>query len=166
MPLFRQRQQRFRKKENLLDPNGQLIGLGSKQVPAHANRISQVQQMKQLESLFADNVFLYIDLNALARSLQVCKTRFPHKPEGHDAASDPHLALGRLQFHARGLTVLVYQCSGCIRPAEFPWIRIVPQRLDLCKFLLALFKLVARQNCKSKILSKATASEYSGARVD
>src|SRR6266550_4162948 len=88
MPLFRQRQQRFRKKENLLDPNGQLIGLGSKQVPAHANRISQVQQMKQLESLFADNVFLYIDLNALARPLQVRKTRFPHQPEGHDAASE------------------------------------------------------------------------------
>src|SRR5207249_8464210 len=68
---------------DLLDPNGQLIGLGSKQVHAHADRIAQVQQMKQLKSLFADNIFLYIDLNALASSLQVRKTRLPHQPEGH-----------------------------------------------------------------------------------
>jgi len=33
MPFLGQRQQRFRKKENLLDPDGQFIGLGSKQTP-------------------------------------------------------------------------------------------------------------------------------------
>jgi len=33
MPFLRERQQRFRKKEDLLDPDGQLIGLRSKQVP-------------------------------------------------------------------------------------------------------------------------------------
>src|SRR5260370_31737121 len=93
VPFFRQRQQRFRKEENLLDPNGQLIGLGSKQMPAHADRIAQVQQVKQLESLFADNIFLYIDLNALPGSLQVRKASFPHEPERHEAAGDPDLIL-------------------------------------------------------------------------
>ena len=96
MPFFRQRQQRFRKEENLLDPNRQLIGLGSKQVPFDADRIAQVQQMKQLESRFADDIFLYVDLNTLASSLQVRKARLPHQPERHHPAGDPHLLVHRL----------------------------------------------------------------------
>src|SRR5258706_16358339 len=73
-----------------------------------------------------------------------CEPRLPHEPDGYDAACDPHLALVRIQFRAGGLSVLLYQRGRCIGPAKFPGIGVVSQRLDLLKFLLALFKLVAR----------------------
>src|SRR5690349_8420186 len=100
--------------------------------------------MKQLESFFADNVFLHVDLDALASALQVRKTRLAHQAKRYDAARDTHFALSRLQFRCGRLGVLLYESSRCIRPAKFSWIWIVPQRLDLLEFLLALLKLVAR----------------------
>ncbi len=50
--------------------------------------------MKQFESLLADNIFLYVNLNALPCPLQVRKTGFPHEPQGYDATGDPDLTLG------------------------------------------------------------------------
>src|SRR5260370_3312288 len=121
VPFFRQRQQRFRKEENLLDPNGQLIGLGSKQVPAHANRVAQIQQVKQLKSLLSDNIFLYIDLSALSASLQVRKTRFPHQPESHDAAGDTHFLIpSRLQFRGGRLPPFPPPPSRPLHPPKIP----------------------------------------------
>src|SRR5206468_3485988 len=99
---------------------------------------------KQLETAVADDVLLHIDLQALAGPLQVGKARFAHQPQGDDATGHAHLALLGLQFPARGLTVFIHKRGGSISPAEFPRIRIKTQFLDLLKFLLALFKLVAR----------------------
>jgi len=136
--------------------------------PRTPNRIAQVQQMKQLESLFADNVFLYIDLNALARPLQVCKN--PLSPISRRDTMRPATRTSLLvacNSTPGGLTVLVYQCGGCIRPAKFPGIRIVPQCLDLFEFLFGAVQTGrAAQIATGKILSKAMESEYSGARVD
>src|SRR5205807_4794602 len=96
MPFLRQRQQSFRKEEDLLDPDGQFIGLGPKQAPAHADRITQVQQMKQLKPFFADNIFLYVDLDAPSSTLQVRKARLTHKPGRYNSAGHSHFPIGRL----------------------------------------------------------------------
>src|SRR5881296_3479308 len=51
VPLLRQREQRLRQEENLIHPDAQFVGLRSKQVASYPNRVAQVKQMKQLESL-------------------------------------------------------------------------------------------------------------------
>src|SRR5207245_6415549 len=111
---------------------------------AHANRIAQIEQMKQFESPSSDNILLHVDLNALPAALQMREPRLPHQADGYHTPRDPYFALVCIQFRARGLSVLLYQCGRCMGPAKFPRIRVVSQRLDLFKFLLALFKLVAR----------------------
>src|SRR5437773_2738945 len=100
--------------------------------------------MKQVESFFADNIFLRVDLDTLSGTLQVRKARLTHQAERYDAARDTHFALSRLQFRCSGLGVLLDESSRRIRPAKFSWIWIVPQRLDLLEFFLTLLKLVAR----------------------
>src|SRR5713226_7117798 len=79
MPFLRQRQQRFRKEENLFDPDAQLIGLGSKQMAPDTNRIAKVQQMKQLETLLSDHILLHVDLDTLPSSLLMRKAGFTHE---------------------------------------------------------------------------------------
>src|SRR2546429_2738545 len=44
--------------------------------------------MKQPESLFPDRILFHINLDALTRSLQMGKSRFPHQADRNDAAGD------------------------------------------------------------------------------
>src|ERR1700693_2353487 len=98
MPFLRQREQRFREQSQLFHPDGKLIGPGAEQVPPYAQGIPKIEQVKKLEAALADNIFLYIDLDASSRTLQMRKTRLPHQPIGNDAPSDAHLTLVRFQF--------------------------------------------------------------------
>src|ERR1051325_1478268 len=85
VPLLRQRKQRLRQEENLVHPDAQFIGLGAKQVASYPNRVAQVEQMKQLESLVSYRVFLYVNLDALPCSLQMGKACLAHQPDRNDA---------------------------------------------------------------------------------
>jgi hypothetical protein len=165
MPLLRQRQERFRKEEKLFDPDGKLIRLRAEQVPSHPDGIAQVQQMKEFESLFSENIFLYIDLDALPGPLQVRESGFAHKPQGNDPPGDAYSLTVRLQLRTKGVSESFHQCGRRIRPAKFAGIRFMPQRLNLLEFLQALFKLVARLKLQWKILSDSNAGEYSGPRL-
>ena len=118
--------------------------------------------MKELETLFTHNIFLYIHLNALTHPLQMGKPGLAHKPERDDAPRHAHFPLVGLQLGGGSRTELLHQGRGRIRPAELPRIRIMPQRLDLLELLAALLKLVARLKFQGKILSTAMAAEYSG----
>jgi len=154
VPLLRQRQQRFGKEEQFLDPDGQLVSLRSKHVAAHSNRITQIQQVKQLKTALADNVLLYIHLDATSRSLQVGKSGLAHQPERYDPSGHAHFALVSLQCRSGRLAILLHQRRRRIRPAKLPRIRIVPQRRDLLELLLALFELVPRLKLQLEILSE------------
>src|SRR5713226_4177643 len=100
--------------------------------------------MKQLEALFADNIFPHVNLDSLSRSLEMGESRFAHQSIREKAPGNPHFAPVRFQVRPARFSILLYQCGRRIRPAKFPGIRIVPQRPDLFEFFLALFKLVAR----------------------
>src|ERR1700682_4115690 len=123
-----------------------------------------MQPVKKLEAGFADNIFLYIDLDASSRTLQMRKTRLPHQSVGNDAPGDTHLALVRFQFRPGRLTELASQGRRSVRPTEFPGIGIEPQRLNLLKFLLPLLKLVLRFKLQARIPFGVSAREYSGPR--
>src|SRR6267143_1698130 len=164
VPLLRQRQQRFGEEEQFLDPDGQLLSFRSKHVAAHSNRITQIQQVKQLKTALADNVLLYIHLDATSRSLQVGESGLAHQPERYDPSGHAHFALVSLQCRSGRLAILLHQRRRRIRPAKLPRIRIVPQRRDLLELLLALFELVPRLKLQLEILSEWSAREYNGPR--
>jgi len=50
-----------------------------------------------LKTLFADNVFSYINLYPASRSLQMGKTGLPHQPVGHDSTCDTNVLLRNLE---------------------------------------------------------------------
>ena len=47
VPFFRQRQQRLGQQREFLHPDRQFVGLGAKQIAAHADQVAHVQQLKQ-----------------------------------------------------------------------------------------------------------------------
>src|ERR1700685_4028186 len=62
MPFFRPRQQVFGEERNFLDVDAEFAGAGAEQIAADANVISEVEQLVKFEPLFADCIFLYVDL--------------------------------------------------------------------------------------------------------
>src|SRR5580704_14103619 len=98
MPLFRKREQRFRQKSQLLNPEGKFVGFRAEQVSANADHITQIQQMKQREPSLADNVFLYIDLYTLAGTLEMRETSLTHQPQRNEPASYAHFMLFSFQL--------------------------------------------------------------------
>src|SRR3981081_647607 len=60
VPFLRQGEQSFRQEKYLLHPNGQLIRLGAKEVPAYTNPVAEVQQLKKLEPALSHHVFFHI----------------------------------------------------------------------------------------------------------
>src|SRR5579864_4372117 len=86
MPFFGQGKKIFRKESDVLDVDRQLAGPGAKQISADTDVVAQVEQLIELESLFAHGIFLYVNLQALAILLQVGKSRFAHQADGHDSS--------------------------------------------------------------------------------
>src|SRR3974377_1997031 len=143
MPLFRQRQEGLRKKEKLLDPDGKLARLRPEHVPAHADMIAKVQQMEKAESLLSHDVLPYINLDLLARPLQVGKPGFAHQAVRYDAPRDPDFLSVRFQIATDDLRIFAQQVCGLIRPAKLARKRLIAKRLNLFEFFLPLFELVS-----------------------
>src|SRR6516225_2401016 len=114
MPLFRQRQEGLRKKENFLDPDGKLARLRPEHVPAHSDMIPKVQQMEEAESLLSHYVLLYIYLDLLARPLQVGKPGLAHQAVRYDAPRDPDFLFVRFQIATGDLRIFDQQVCGRI----------------------------------------------------
>jgi hypothetical protein len=72
----------------------------------------------------------------------VGETRFSMKAEGEDPASHADHWLGGFKRGSIGIAVPLKQLRWRCRPIEFVRIGVVPARLDLGKFFLALKKLV------------------------
>src|SRR5580693_3208420 len=100
--------------------------------------------MKQLEPSLSDNVFLYIDLYALAGTLEMRESNLTHRPERNEPTSRAHFLLFRFQLCGWFFAMFFHKGSRRVRPAKFPRIRLIAKCLNLFKFLLPLLKLVAR----------------------
>jgi hypothetical protein len=72
----------------------------------------------------------------------VGETRFSVEPERENPAGDADCRLGGFERGSVGIAVLLKQFRRRRRPIEFVGIGIVPARLDLSKFFLALKKLI------------------------
>ncbi len=88
VPLLRQRQQVFAEKRDLFDVDAEFAGARAKQISADADVVAEVEQLIELESFFADCIFLDVNLEALAALLQVSESGFAHQADGHNASSD------------------------------------------------------------------------------
>src|SRR4051794_33200751 len=105
--------------------------------------VAKVQKLKELEATLGNNIFLYVDLDALPRSLQVRETRFTHQPQGNDAPGDANFVLW-IEFGARSFPIFFDQRRRRIAPSKFPWISVESEPLNLLELLTSLLKLVMR----------------------
>ena len=106
VPLLRQRQQVFGEERDFFHMHGEFAGAGAKQISADSDVIAQVEELVKLESLFADRIFLDVDLQPLSILLQVREAGLSHQADGHDAPGDAHVHSRSLQLLGRFLRVL------------------------------------------------------------
>ncbi len=166
VPLFGQRQQRFRQKRDFVDPNRQFAGLGSKQMPANPDRITQVEQVEQFESLIAQHILARIDLHALPRALQVRETRLTHQAIANNAAGNANLTLLGLQLRRSCGRIFLDDRRRSLGAPKLTRKRIDSQCSDLLEFFLALLKLVPRLKFQSGKNPFRSSEKYIGARAD
>ena len=93
VPFFGERQEGFAEELEVFDPDGQLVGLGAKQVAGDANNVAEIEKLKKLERFLADNIEFYVELQPGAIAQQVSERRLAVGPQRHDAA-------GGAQFHS------------------------------------------------------------------
>src|SRR5215471_7428557 len=120
-------------------------------MPAHADVVTQIQQLKELKSLFSGHIFPNINLNAFARTLQVGESRFAHEAIRNDSSGYRNFALFLLQLSARSGGKLADQVRGRIGPAKFSWKCFISKGLNLLQLFLALFELVTRLEFQSEL---------------
>jgi hypothetical protein len=81
-------------------------------------------------------------LQPLPRPKNVGETRLSMQAKREDPAGDADRRLGGFKRGSIGIAVPLKQLRWRCRPIEFVRIGVVPARLDLGKFFLALKKLV------------------------
>ena len=133
-------------------------------MPPNPDGVAKVEELKDLEATLANNIFLYIDLDALPGALQMRETCLAHQPQRNDPSRDTYLVL-RIQLWAGFFPVFLDQGRRRIRPTKLAWIRIESERLNLLELLSSLLKLVARLELQTENPFAEIAGEYSGPNV-
>lgn len=144
MPLLRERQEGFRKQSQLLDPESQLVRFRAEKMTGNTDQIAHVQELKELVSLFPNNVELDVDLQPLALPLDVRKTSLPVKTNGHDPPGESCLNMGSFQLVRGVLPIFFNNFRRCLLPFELMRVRVKTKGGNLFEFFLPLEKLVAR----------------------
>ena len=67
---------------------GELAGAGAHEEAADADVVAEVEELVEVEEVFADVVFADVDLEALAVLLELREAGFALDADGHDAAGD------------------------------------------------------------------------------
>src|SRR5256885_8648081 len=93
-----------------------------------ANRISQIEQVKDLENLVSDDILTNINLYPLSVALQVRESCLSHQPVRDDSACNSHINFLRFELRGGGLAILVYKVRGGFRTAGFIRVRGSPRR--------------------------------------
>ena len=87
------------------DVEGELAGAGAHEEAADADVVAEVEELVEVEEVFADVVLADVDLEALAVLLELREAGLALDADGHDAAGDGGLDV----LAARGLRVV--RCS-------------------------------------------------------
>src|SRR5580658_676046 len=120
----------------------------------NTDQIAEIEKLKQRKAALADNVFLYIDLNALAGALKMGEPGFAHQAQRNKTPRHVQLLLVGFQLRGGFFSILIHKGRWRVRPAKFSWKRLIAESLYLLEFLLALFKLLAGLKLQSEILSE------------
>ena len=137
VPFFRQRQQILGKERQFLDVHCQFASARAKQVPAHADVVTDIEQLPELEAGLAQVIFLDVNLQALSTLLQVGESRLAHQADGHDASGDAHFDLRVFELFGGAVFVVGQDLRNLVRDLVFVRIGALPQRFDLLQFLPA-----------------------------
>ena len=70
--------------------DGELVGLGAKQIAAHANDVPKIEQLVKRESFFTDIIQPDVDLQTRARLLQMTKASLALPTQRHQASRHTH----------------------------------------------------------------------------
>jgi len=76
---------------------GELAGARAHKVAADADVVAEVEELIEVEEVFADVVFADVDLEALAVLLDLGESCFALDADGHDAAGDRGLEVHALK---------------------------------------------------------------------
>src|SRR6185437_4030348 len=142
VPLLWQWQQGLRKQSEVLYPYRQFVGFRSETVAGNTDDVSHIQQLKQLKRPLAHYVELDVNLQPSSGALDVSKTRLPVQPECKDPACGPDDASVRFQAGCIGLGISGCDLGRCGSLAEAAGIRLLAERFDFGKLLLALQILI------------------------
>ena len=135
MPLLRQRQQVFGEKRDFFHVHRQFAGARAKQISADSDVVAEIEQLVQLESFFADRVFLDVDLQPLPVLLQVGEPGLAHQPDGHDAPGDAHVDARILQLLGSLLRVLRQNLRNGVSEFVLAGIDLLSQSFNLFQLL-------------------------------
>src|SRR5262249_50376889 len=91
MPLLWQPQKIFGQEGKLFDMNGQLTRTRAEEISANANVVSQIEQLIESKSFFADEIELHVDLQPLTALLQMREAGLALQPQRDDAPGDPDI---------------------------------------------------------------------------
>ncbi len=98
MPFFGEGKQVLRQERDFFDVHGEFAGAGAEEISADADVVAEVEQLVEFESLFADRVFLHVNLEACPSLLQVGESGLAHQANGHDAPGHAHIDARILQL--------------------------------------------------------------------
>src|SRR5439155_20158974 len=102
---------------------------------AYADVVAQVEQLVKFKALFANCVFLYVDLQALSVLLQVSKASLAHQADGHDASGKAHVYARGFELLGSFAAVLRQNLGHGVSEIELVGIRWLAQRLNLLQLL-------------------------------
>ncbi len=139
MEFFRQGQQRLGKKRKLLDVHGKFVGAGAEEIAFRADVIAEIEQLEQLELLFADIVELDVELQARAVLLQVREAGLALAADGHEASGDRDVGAVGLKLCGGRAGIARQDLGHGVGGGEAARIRFLPECLDLFELLAAQF---------------------------
>src|SRR6185437_3186991 len=136
VPFLWQWQEIFAEEGDLFHMDGQLSGTRAEQVSADANVIAQIEQLKKIETLVADSVLLYVDLQLLPALLQMGEGSFAHEPYGNHPSGNLNVHAAFLQLFRAVVAELGQDVRDGMSEGEFMRIRLLSQRFNLAQLLL------------------------------
>ena len=128
MPFLRQRQQVFGQECEFLGMNRQFAGTGAKQITAHTDVVSQVEQLVESKPFFSYKIQLHVNLQALAVLLEVGKPGLALQANGDNPSRYFHVHLIACKFLGSLFAILSQDLRDGMRKLKPVGIGLLAQR--------------------------------------
>ena len=119
--------------------DAEFAGARAEQISADADVVAEVEQLVEFESLFADGIFLHVNLQLLAALLKVRESGLAHEADRHDASGDADVDARLLEFLGGLCGVLRQDLLGRMGELVLAAVRGLAERLNLFQLLAPQF---------------------------